>query len=213
MGPFALRCEFELQRPHRRVVRWVNKPVQLNGEGQVGHLGIVTDITAQADLIHERETLARTDSLTGLANRRGGEEALQREVSRAERGGMRLAVALFDIDGFKKVNDERGHAAGDDALRAVARVLIGAVRGADLVVRWGADELLAVLPSTGLEGARSLAERVRAQVEALTDKDFAPVTLSAGVAEVGQGEDEGQALARADARLYEAKSEGRNRVR
>lgn len=209
-GAFALREEFQVQRPWRRVVRWVARPLQL--PDGVGHLGVVSDITAQADLVLERETLARTDPLTGFANRRGGEEAIGREVSRSERGGIRLSFALFDIDQLRTVNAERGAAAGDDALRAVARVLLSAVRGADLVVRWGGDELLAVLPNTGLEGARSLAERVRAGVEALDDPSFGEITVSAGVAEIHQGEDEGEALARADAKLVQAKSAGRNRV-
>ncbi|MBS2023042.1 MAG: diguanylate cyclase [Deltaproteobacteria bacterium] len=209
-GPFALREEFDVQRPKRRVVRWVARPISL--PDGVGHLGIISDITAEADLLHEREMLARTDPLTGLANRRGGEESIQREVSRSERGGIRLSFALFDLDEFRKVNQSRGHSAGDDALRAVARVLLSAMRGADLVVRWGGDELLAVLPSTGLEGAKSFAERVRAGVEALEDPVFGKLTLSSGVAELHQGEDEGQAMARAEAKLLQAKSAGRNRV-
>ena len=209
-GPFALRQEFEVQRPERRVVRWVTKPVQL--PDAVGHLGVITDITAEAELQHERLALARTDSITGLANRRGGEESIQREVSRSERGGMRLSFALFDLDHFKHLNESRGTQAGDDAMRASARVLLSAVRGADLAIRWSADELLAVLPQTGLEGARSLGERVRAGVEGLTDAEFGKITISCGVAELHQGEDEGEALARAEEKLFQAKSAGRNRV-
>jgi diguanylate cyclase (GGDEF)-like protein/PAS domain S-box-containing protein len=213
VGPYAFRAQFELQRPKRMVVRWVGKPVQLGSDGELGHLGIITDITAEADLALEREALARTDALTGLANRRGGEEALQREVARVRRGKSRLSLALFDLDDFKRVNDEYGHAGGDDALRAIARILLAAVRGADLVVRWGGDELLAILPSTGLEGARKLAERVRTKTAALSEPEFGRVTVSAGVTELAAGEDASQALARADARLYEAKAAGRNCVR
>ena len=213
VGPYAYQEQFELQRPKRMVVRWVGKPVQLERDGELGHLGILTDITAEVDLAVEREALARTDALTGLANRRGGEEALQREVSRVRRGKSRLSLALFDLDDFKRVNDEYGHAGGDDALRAIARVLLSAVRAADLVARWGGDELLAILPSTGIEGAGKLAERVRAKAAALVEPEFGTVTVSAGVIELAAGEDAGQALARADARLYEAKAAGRNCVR
>jgi diguanylate cyclase (GGDEF)-like protein len=209
-GPFAVREEFEVQRPTRRVVRWVTKPVQL--PDAVGHLGVVTDVTAEAELLHERQALSRTDSVTGLANRRGGEESIQREVSRSERGGMRLSFALFDVDHFKHLNDSKGTAAGDDALRASARVLLSAVRGADLVIRWGPDELLAVLPQTGLEGARSFAERIRAAIEGREDAQFGKFTVSCGVAELHQGEDEGEALARAEEKLQKAKAAGRNRV-
>ena len=210
-GPFALRGEFELERPHRRIVRWVAKPVQLGSV--VGHLGVVTDITAERDLLREREQLARTDPITGLSNRRGGEDVLDREASRAQRFGSRVSVALFDIDLFKQVNDRHGHAAGDETLRAVAQVLSNAVRGADVAARWGGDELLAVLPSTGLEGARSFGERVRAQVEALDPGLGHGVTLSCGIAELQPGEDPAEAVRRADVSLYAAKDAGRNRVR
>ena len=209
-GPFAVREEFEVQRPSRRVVRWVTRPVQL--PDAVGHLGVVTDVTAEAELLHERQALSRTDSVTGLANRRGGEESIQREVSRSERGGMRLSFALFDVDHFTHLNERKGAAAGDDALRASARVLVSAVRGADLVIRWGADELLAVLPQTGLEGARSFAERIRAAIELRDDALSGKFTVSCGVSELHQGEDEGEALARAEEKLQQAKAAGRNRV-
>jgi len=209
-GPFLLREEFVVQRPKRRVIRWVTKPVQL--PDGVGHLGMVSDITAEADLAHEREVLARTDSLTGLANRRGGEEAIEREVARSERSGTRLSFAMIDLDKLKIINDTHGHAAGDDALRAVARVLLASVRGGDLVVRWGGDEFLCVLPQTGLEGALSLGERARAGIEAESTKHLA-LSISCGVAELHQGEDEGVALARADEKLYEAKAAGGNSVK
>jgi len=158
-GPFLIREELVAQKPQRRVLRWVAKPVQLP-EG-IGHLGMISDITAEFDLAHEREVLARTDPLTGLANRRGGEEAIEREVARSERSGSRLSFALIDVDKLKGINDGHGHPAGDDALRAVGRLLLASVRGGDLVVRWGGDEFLCVLPQTGLEGALSLGERAR----------------------------------------------------
>jgi diguanylate cyclase (GGDEF)-like protein len=209
-GPFLIREELVAQRPQRRVLRWVAKPVQLP-EG-IGHLGMISDITAESDLAHEREVLARTDPLTGLANRRGGEEAIEREVARSERSGSRLSFALIDVDKLKGINDGHGHSAGDDALRAVGRVLLASVRGGDLVVRWGGDEFLCVLPQTGLEGALSLGERARAGIEAGTDTKF-KVTISCGVAELHQGEDEGVALARADEQLYAAKHSGGNLVK
>ena len=209
-GPYALRGEFELERPRRRLIRWTAKPVQL-GEG-VGHLGVLTDITAETELVHEREQLARIDPVTGLVNRRGGEEVLQREASRAQRFGSRVSVALVDLDHFKQVNDRHGHGAGDEALRAVGQVIAAAMRGVDVPVRWGGDELLAILPATGLEGAKSFAERIRAQVEGLGEQVMHGSTLSVGVAELQPGEDWADAVRRADAKLYEAKDAGRNRV-
>ncbi len=210
-GPFALRGEFQMERPSRRVLRWVTKPVQL-GEG-VGHLTVVTDITAERDLERERGELSRTDPVTGLGNRRTGEEVLERESSRGQRFGSRVSLALFNLDLFGQVSEKHGHLAGDEALRAVAQVIAGAVRGADIAVRWGGDELLAILPSTGIDGARSFGERVRARVEALEPARGHGVTVSCGIAEVQPGEDALVALARASDQLAEAKEAGRNRVR
>ena len=209
-GSWALRNDFELERPRRRFLRWVAKPVQL-AEG-VGQLAVLTDTTAEMDLIRERDHLARTDPITGLMNRRAAEEVLEREASRAQRFGSRISVALIDIDHFKQVNDRFGHAAGDDALRATAQVLTSAMRGVDVAARWGGDELLAILPATGLEGARSFGERVRAAVEGLGASVMRGATLSVGVAELQPGEGWDEAVRRADAKLYEAKDAGRNRV-
>ena len=209
-GPYALRGEFEMERPRRRFIRWTSKPVEL-GDG-VGHLAVLTDVTAEMDLMREREQLARTDPITGLMNRRAAEEVLEREASRAQRFGSRISVALVDLDNFKQINDRHGHAAGDDALRAVAQVISAAMRGVDVAARWGGDELLGILPATGLEGARSFGERVRASVERLDEALMHGVTLSVGVAELQPGEDWSDAVRRADAKLYEAKDAGRNRV-
>ena len=209
-GAYAIRGEFEMEKPRRRFIRWMAKPVAL-ADG-VGQLTVLTDITAEMDLIRERDHLARTDPITGLMNRRAAEEVLEREGSRAQRFGSRISVALIDLDHFKQVNDRFGHAAGDEALRAVAHVLTGAMRGVDVAARWGGDELLAILPATGLEGGRSFAERVRAAVERLDPNVMRGSTLSVGVAELQPGEDWSDAVRRADAKLYEAKDAGRNRV-
>ena len=209
-GPYALRGDFEMERPRRRTVRWTAKPVQLR-EG-VGHLAVLTDVTAEMELLREREELARTDPVTGLMNRRAAEEVLEREASRAQRFGSRISLALLDVDHFKQINDRHGHSAGDEALRAVAQAMTSAMRGADVAARWGGDELLAILPATSLEGARSFAERVRATVEQLDPRIMRGATVSAGLAELAPGEDWGDAIRRADDRLYQAKDSGRNRV-
>ena len=209
-GAYALRGEFEMERPRRRFLRWVSRPVEL-GEG-VGQLTVLTDLTADRDLMRERDHLARTDPITGLMNRRAAEEVLEREASRARRFGSRMSLALIDLDHFKLVNDRHGHAAGDEALRATAQILTSAMRGVDVTARWGGDELLSILPATGLDGARSFAERVRAAVEKLPPEVMHGATLSVGVAELQPGEDWEDAVRRADARLYEAKDAGRNRV-
>jgi diguanylate cyclase (GGDEF)-like protein len=209
-GAYALRAEFEMEKPVRRFVRWSTKPVDV--DGGVGHLIVLTDVTSEMDLVREREQLARTDMVTSLVNRRGAEEMLEREASRAQRFGSRVSVVVFDLDHFKQVNDRHGQGAGDEVLRAVAQALNTAMRGIDLAARWGGDELLAILPNTGADGARSFAERVRATVEQLDPGIMYGVTLSSGVAELAPGESWEEAVRRAGGKLYEAKEAGRNRV-
>ena len=167
------------------------------------------DLSALADL-------ARRDALTGLANRRAFEEALQREVARSRRTGNPLAVVALDIDHFKRVNDTHGHPVGDVVLAEVATRAQGALRAEDLLARIGGEELAALLPGATLSAAAEVAERIRRAVsdtaieagEASLD-----VTVSLGCAVLGADERDGSALlARSDARLYDAKRGGRDRV-
>jgi diguanylate cyclase (GGDEF)-like protein len=167
------------------------------------------DLAALADL-------ARRDALTGLANRRAFEEALQREVARARRTGAALAVVALDIDHFKRVNDTLGHAAGDLVLAEVAARAQRALRAEDLLARIGGEELAALLPGATLAAAAEVAERIRRAVgDAVVPvaTTAVGVTVSLGCAALVAEEREGAALlARADARLYDAKRAGRNRV-
>jgi two-component system cell cycle response regulator len=167
------------------------------------------DLSALADL-------ARRDALTGLANRRAFEEALQREVARARRSGGALAVMALDIDHFKRVNDTHGHAAGDVVLAEIAARAQRALRAEDLLARIGGEELAALLPGATLAAAAEVAERIR---HAVCDTAIAAgtaaidVTVSLGCAALTAEEREAATLlARADARLYDAKRAGRNRV-
>jgi two-component system, cell cycle response regulator len=155
------------------------------------------------------------DALTGLPNRRAFEEALLREVARAEREGVPLAALLLDVDHFKRVNDGHGHPAGDAVLRAVAARARCALRAADLLARVGGEELAALLPGADRAAALEAGERVRLAVRASpveAGNAAIAVTLSVGVAVRGAGEDGAALLARADERLYAAKREGRDRV-
>ncbi len=158
------------------------------------------------------ERLAMTDALTGLANRRAGERALDREVARAHRSGGALSVALIDVDRFKTINDAYGHGAGDDVLCEVSRVLTATLRASDYAVRWGGDEFLVLLPDVPLAGALVFADRARTQLESLRTPGAPRVTVSVGIVELERDESARAALARADARLYDAKAAGRNRV-
>jgi diguanylate cyclase (GGDEF)-like protein len=209
-APYAGQAELEVTRPSRRVLRWTARPVPV-GDG-VGQLELLSDVTAEVDLRRERELFARTDWLTGLANRRGGEDAIAREVARARRNGTPLCFALFDLDRFQAVNELHGRAIGDEILREVARVVRASVRGSDVAIRWVDDDLLVVLPGIVEAGARAFAERLRKRVAALELESCPSVTVSAGVAELARFEDAQVVIARASARVGEAKQAGRNRV-
>jgi diguanylate cyclase (GGDEF)-like protein len=169
------------------------------------------DISAELELLAERERQALTDALTGIGNRRNAEQLLAKELARAERSKTSLSVALFDIDYFKSVNDRFGHGVGDEVLRRVASTLEGARRITDSVARWGGEEFLAILP-VPIDGAVAFCERARRAVAASDQPGVGVVTISAGVAEYRPGESRDEMLARADQRLYAAKSNGRNRV-
>ncbi|MBK8596489.1 MAG: GGDEF domain-containing protein [Holophagales bacterium] len=160
------------------------------------------------------ELLARTDSLTGLANRRHVEARLHEETLRSARSGAPFSIVMMDLDHFKVVNDTHGHAAGDQVLRQAAAVARELSRALDTVGRWGGEELLFVLPMTPLEGAVKLAEKVRQGLAAspieVNGLSFA-VTATFGVAE-SDGSSSEVLVRRADEALYEGKEAGRNRV-
>jgi diguanylate cyclase (GGDEF)-like protein len=164
------------------------------------------------DDVEVLQHLASTDPLTGIANRRGGEKHITNEISRAKRERRPLSCVLLDIDRFKTVNDTYGHQAGDQVLRDISALLRRTVRAYDILVRWGGEEFLLVLPGVGLELARTLAERLRTAVAGLDTHGIGQVTVSAGVAEFENDYDFASTLRTADRRLYQAKSAGRNTV-
>ena len=164
--------------------------------------------------------LAYIDGLTGLGNRRGFDERLRTEWQRAQRGSQWLALALIDVDHFKRFNDRHGHQAGDDCLRCIAAGLAqAALRPGDSVARYGGEEFAAILPETPPEGAQAVAERFETQVRQLAlphgDPAAGPVvTVSIGLV-VARGRDGltvAELLAAADRELYRAKAAGRGRA-
>ncbi|MEL6979858.1 MAG: PleD family two-component system response regulator [Pseudomonadota bacterium] len=160
--------------------------------------------------------MAMTDSLTGLYNRRYADHHLTRQVSERERGGGRMALILMDIDHFKKVNDQHGHAAGDQVLVEFARRLQRENRSADLVARYGGEEFLVAMPDVSLKEGVSAADRIRSAVarDAFhTDAGPLSVTISAGVAALELGESAHSLMRRADVALYDAKTSGRDCVK
>jgi diguanylate cyclase (GGDEF)-like protein len=159
-------------------------------------------------------TQSLRDPLTGLYNRRYMEDALDRYLSMAERTGESTAVIMVDLDHFKALNDKHGHAKGDAVLRDVASQLVGALRPADVVSRYGGEELLIILPNCPLEDAELKAEMLRSRIEALSESAGVPVSASFGVASVPEtSSNRAEAIPMADAALYTAKQGGRNCVR
>ena len=163
-------------------------------------------------VLHERMLeMAATDGLTSLANRRSLDEALARDIARAERTEGRLSVVLLDLDHFKALNDAHGHLVGDNVLRAVAVKLREIGREYDTVARYGGEEFAVVLPGCSAAVGRKVAERLRAAVEAADTE--VPVTISCGVATYPADATDAKGLIQAaDEGLYASKRAGRNRV-
>jgi diguanylate cyclase (GGDEF)-like protein len=172
-----------------------------------------TDVEAQfLEAVHR---LAVEDPLTGLDNRRAFSQALARELQRARRYRRPLSVVVLDVDGFKAVNEDVGHVVADVLLQLLASVLRDRIRSGDILARIGGEELALLLPETDLAAARRVAEDLRARVADHvfeTRRGVVPLTISAGVAELGPDTDAEQFLEAADRRLFEAKRAGRNRI-
>jgi diguanylate cyclase (GGDEF)-like protein len=161
------------------------------------------------------DTLASTDTLTGLANRRTALQALEREIARARRNSQPFAVIMADIDHFKQFNDRYGHDCGDYVLAKTASIIKGTVRATDLASRWGGEEFLVILGPSEPRGIVGLAERLRSTVEtAVWNYGGAElsVTITLGLAVCPPEAGEEGAIAKADEALYKGKREGRNRV-
>jgi diguanylate cyclase (GGDEF)-like protein len=194
------------------------------GDGDRIQLGTATllrfaivDEAEEAALVRVYQA-GRIDGLTGIANRAAFDERLDKEVAFAVRHGSPLSVALFDVDHFKKINDTFGHPAGDEVLKSVAGVLSGAVRTEDVVARYGGEEFVVVMRELDVGAARSLADRLRESIAAHPVEAAGQtirLTASAGVASLaccGPDASKAAIVAKADARLYQAKQGGRNRV-
>lgn len=171
---------------------------------------------AEARYHEEIYKLTIIDGLTQIYNKRYLYEALEREITRARRHDRPLAVLMFDIDFFKRINDRFGHLAGDYVLRELTDTVKSRIRRDEVFARYGGEEFCIILPETTLEGARALAEGVRKKVE---EQEFVfegkriPVTISMGCSAMNADDGVAEVLHRADKRLYEAKRGGRNQVR
>ena len=172
-------------------------------------------LTAEKTLRDKMSQIARIDELTGILNRRGVLDVLAVEEAKSRRHDWPLSILMADIDHFKLVNDNHGHACGDAVLRAVVAAAKMELRDTDVFGRLGGDEILAVLPALSSDSALATAERLCTCIQRLAipfDEKSIHVTLSIGVATFRASENSTQLLARADAALYQAKNNGRNRA-
>src|SRR5438270_10620993 len=193
------------------------KPDNFQDE-EIRVLRSVADICAvgirNAMQLQQAKTMASTDGLTGIYNRRGFETRIIESLGAAERNGLGLALLMIDIDHFKKLNDEFGHLLGDEVLRQVAKVFTQHIRKNDLVCRYGGEEFAILLPETHTERAMGVAEKLRKVVQ---EHQFPgvprPVTISVGVADFpNHAKNRDELVRAADSALYVAKVNGRNRI-
>ena len=154
---------------------------------------------------------AVNDSLTGLFNKGYFNEYLEREIARAVRKQLTFSLIMIDIDHFKLVNDVHGHHRGDYALETLADILRVSKRNADVIARIGGEEFIMFLPDTDISGAYTLAERIRNSVESFPFEEIGRMTVSLGVTEFINTDDNDSILKRVDSALYKAKERGRNR--
>jgi diguanylate cyclase (GGDEF)-like protein len=197
---------------------WPLSPMSFNAAPKsVARAVIFADVTARVRLREELRRRAETDALTGIANRRRFHHALEIECARFTRGHAPLSLLMIDLDLFKAVNDKFGHPAGDVVLKSVAELLVWMLRKTDLPARYGGEEFAVLLPETPLEGARVIAERIRAAVckePVMVEGEKIAISVSVGAASHSNALEVKPEilLKKADAALYRAKQAGRNRV-
>ncbi|MBN2804818.1 MAG: GGDEF domain-containing protein [Deltaproteobacteria bacterium] len=190
-----------------------NMLLLLAGRLRANNSKIIEGLNQRLKLEHE----ATVDALTGLRNRRWLDSTLPRMSSRHRFSKKPLSMIMLDVDHFKKFNDNYGHAAGDRVLTVVAKTIAEKIRPTDLAARYGGEEFSILLPDTPLAGGIVAANRIREAVEhtevvCADGRHLPPVTISLGVAEATDMESGSDTLGRADNALYQAKSNGRNRV-
>jgi diguanylate cyclase (GGDEF)-like protein len=203
---------------------WVESTLRVTRNSGIidGVVAITRDVTQQKDLEGKLETLATEDGLTGLANRRCFDDRLLQEWGRAYRERTCLSLLMIDVDQFKKFNDEYGHPAGDECLRAVARILAAeAKRTTDLAARYGGEEFAMLLPNTDAAGCARIGQRILREIRGAGiahklnfPSGLVTVSIGAAVCRPGVERSAGHAslVEAADRALYEAKDNGRDRL-
>ncbi|MCX8075586.1 MAG: diguanylate cyclase [Aquificaceae bacterium] len=187
------------------------KPIQIYSILE-GAIMSFYDISEMKKREKELYTMAVHDKLTGLYNRWYAEDFFEKEFARMNRQSLSISLIMLDVDNFKKINDTYGHNVGDEVLRSLAGIIRKSVRSYDLVVRWGGEEFLVLLPDTDAQEAVSIAERVRSSVEAFSMEGIPKFTVSIGVTSYRVEDTVESFIERADNALYLAKSKGKNCV-
>ncbi|EHB53619.1 diguanylate cyclase with PAS/PAC sensor [Mycolicibacterium rhodesiae JS60] len=213
LPPFRLEHEF-FHKDGSRVAAEMQVIPHLDEDGRVVEiLGVTRDITERKKFEAELRRLAVTDPVTGVWNRRHGEELLCADLRMACRDGHPLSLLMLDVDKFKTVNDTRGHQAGDRVLVEIGRRLVAVCHDTDMVARWGGEEFVILLRDCALHDGLTIAEDIRATIAGTPFIEAGVVTVSIGVAEAHPDDDLTSWVTRADQALYEAKASGRNTVR
>ncbi len=194
------------------VIEWRITPVCGDDGGIRYYIAIQRDVTERERMLAMLRERAEVDQLTNVYNRYEAREILLTEVERSRRYGIPFSTILLDIDGFKAVNDEYGHATGDEVLKGIAKLMRSRLRANDRLARWGGEEFLMILPHTDDASAAKAAEGIRAAIEAEHFAGNIAVTVSLGVAQHEPSESIDDFVDRADTALYRAKEHGRNRV-
>jgi len=197
-----------------RVLQILASTIRNQDQITIGSAALIRDVTTEKAMQAELQHLAISDGLTGLFNRRYLDTTLDSELKRCQRYGHEMSIIMFDVDHFKRFNDEHGHEQGDRVLQNISATVKGLVRNLDIPCRYGGEEFLIILPETSIKFVQEIAERLRKAVEQM-DQDGLRVTISIGVASfphsmVGNPK---QFIEAADKALYEAKNAGRNCIR
>jgi len=188
--------------------------IQSKSEDECGQLTLsINKLLSYTDkIIKEKDTLASTDLLTGALNRRSFIEKAEVEIKRSERYKTPLSLIFCDIDFFKTINDQYGHAIGDEVLKRIIIIFKINLRSHDLIARWGGEEFVILSPETSLIRAQELSEKLRQTIMTVSFPSVKHITTSFGVAQIKAGEQFSALCERADKALYQAKESGRNKV-
>lgn len=202
---------------NKRIYNIQNIPLTSIKNKSMGYIFLLRDITEYRMMAEKLQKLAITDELTGIYNRRKFNEVALMELNRAKRNKTPLSIIIIDIDHFKIVNDTYGHATGDDVLKTIAKSIAESLRSLDIFARYGGEEFIICLPETSIIAAQNVAERIRLCINDLTFHDKQnnqfKISLSLGVSQIKEYSQTIEDIIRdADKALYEAKSQGRNKV-